>query len=136
MAFVGHGLFDPTRPLPAGLSFSGSSLWSSEILDIESSPPLVVLAACEAGRGLQRRGEDGATLMAGSWFQRGSRCIVHSAFQLEEQAAYRIVEQLGRGLREQASVAEALRSARVAVSGERDHPFYFGLVQAVGYATR
>lgn len=141
LLFVGHGCFDEARELPAGILLSPTGeraredgrLWCDDVIALAPAPPLVVLAACETGRGHQRRGESAATHMGGAWLRAGSRAVVQSPFPIEERSAYALVAELGRGLEAGLGTSEALRRARASLARERDHPFYFGTLRLVGH---
>ena len=149
LLFLVHGVEDPDRPLPLGLVLSAGSdgedercsdefgdgiVWSDDVLALDSeAPPLVVLGVCGAGRGPQRRGEDGSAHVGGAWIQRGAQCVVLSAFDLEESTTRAQLVTLGEALARGESVAEALRIARARLARERpNEPYYHQLLQVMG----
>ncbi|MCB0080701.1 MAG: CHAT domain-containing protein, partial [Caldilineaceae bacterium] len=59
ICFLGHGYFDRRYAMSSRLQFSDGHLYASEILrDLRMQADLVVLAACETGRGQILRGDE------------------------------------------------------------------------------
>lgn len=59
VCFLGHGLFDSRHPMSSRLLLNDGWLYASEILrDLRLQADLVVLAACETGRGHILRGDE------------------------------------------------------------------------------
>jgi CHAT domain len=126
---VAHGAYDPSRSIAAGLVlprgngdhplltvesplWSGSPGWPELRL-----PPLVVLAACGAWRGPQRRGDDGSESLTARCFEAGARSVLLSYHELRFSDHAR----LATGLLEQwtgpagqggAGIAQSLLAAR------------------------
>jgi CHAT domain-containing protein len=133
---LAHGHSEPSRALPAGIVLAPTKgndgvLWCEDVAGL-TAPPLVVLAVCGAGEGHERRGEDGATHFGGALLRAGTQCVVASPFTLEERSTLDAMLELGRGLARGASVAEAMRDARRAVSARFSDPFYHELWQVLG----
>lgn len=59
LCFLGHAFFDRRHPMSSRLQLSDGSLYASEILhSLRIDADLVVLAACETGRGQVMRGDE------------------------------------------------------------------------------
>jgi hypothetical protein len=140
--FYLHGTRDPARALWAGMALApdaeaghDGAVWFEDLLRTDASR-IVVLAACGAGRGPVRRGEDGSTHLGGVFFVRGARSVVLSPYQVEARSTLRLVEALGEGLGRGLPLAEALRAARAIVAGDPRwrEPYYHQLLQLVGWS--
>ena len=111
---IAHGLFDPTRPRPAGLLLAnGEALFSAEVeaLDV---PPLVTLVACGTARGPLRLGDDGRAHLGAAFLAAGARVVLMGATELEYRASLLLDGVFHERLAEGVPPAEALRRARVA----------------------
>ena len=59
LLFLGHALFDRRHPMSSGLQLADGRLQASEIVrELRLQADLVILAACESGRGQVLRGEE------------------------------------------------------------------------------
>lgn len=135
-----HGVFEPAHPMFSGLLLTpgpqDDGYWEArEILQTELHAELVVLSACETGRGRIRRGE-GVWGLAWALFVAGSPAHVLSQWAVADEstaalmtAFYQHLQPIkGGGLHK----AEALRQAqlallegRVGAAGQYAHPFYW-----------
>lgn len=146
LVLIAHGTWDPRQPLGSCLILAPRSdtegdegddgiLGAEEVLRLES-PPLVVLAACESARGQERPGEDGLAHLGGVFLAAGADCVLLSRHRLELTATLELLSVLQERLAAGDAPAEALRAARASVAERRPHPFYHGLIQAVGLGQR
>lgn len=118
---VAHGAYDPRQSIAAGLILPRAS-GEYPLLTVESPlwsqspgwpelrlPPMVVLAACGAWRGPQRRGDDGSESLTARCFEAGARTVLLSYHELRFSDHARLAagllerwtapsEQPGRGL--------------------------------------
>jgi hypothetical protein len=91
---VAHGAYDPRQSIAAGLILPRAN-GEYPLLTVESPlwsqspdwpelrlPPLVVLAACGAWRGPQRRGDDGSESLTARCFEAGARTVLLSYHEL------------------------------------------------------
>jgi CHAT domain-containing protein len=135
-----HGVFEPANPMFSGLLLTpgpqDDGYWEArEILQTDLRADLVVLSACETGRGRIRRGEG---LWGLSWalFVAGSPANVLSQWAVADEstavlmtAFYRRLQAGGGG---SVHKAEALRQAQLVLLEGREgkgtgyaHPFYW-----------
>jgi hypothetical protein len=139
-AFLGHGVSDAARAgddRPGALVLAGRApceLHCSDLDRLEGVPPVVVLAACGAGSGPARRGDDLGAHAAGALLHAGAAAVVAPAMDLELSTARAFVTSLHHALAAGAGVAEAARQARADVAAQaafRD-PAQLAVVQVLG----
>ncbi len=130
-----HGLLQPRVPWLSALALHPSPE-SDGLLTVEEvgrwrfqgGPRLVVLAACESGRGaaVPGEGEDG---LVRAFLLAGARQVVASLWKVPDVETARLMEEFHRALRQPGtSVPEALRRAQRAVAGSSPrsaHPYYW-----------
>lgn len=111
-----------------------------EIMDLELNANLVVLSACETGRG---RVGDGEGIIGLTWalFMAGSPTSVVSQWKVDERSTTELMLNFHRNSKAQASAAgdppstaESLRQAALALVKESNyqHPFYWAGFTVVG----
>ncbi len=134
-----HGVYDALAVRPARLMLAAESehdglLRASEIEQLLSPPPVVLLTACRTGRGPRRYGDPGSTDLSGAFLSAGARSVVLSSFDLDAEAARRLSLEFHRALADGSSVAEAMRSSRekLAADPRFADPFYHSLLHVVG----
>ena len=133
-----HGVADLTRIEPAALALAptivdgeprdSGIVGAAELVGVPI-PSLVIVTACGAGRGPQRRGEDLGSGLAGPLLAAGAQAVVIASGPLEYRAALALSETFHGALVEGASPAEALRRARLALARDpdRSHPAHLRL---------
>ncbi len=137
-----HGVLDPVSPLyshvvlspGAGASREDGLLEAWELLDMELHADVVVLSACETGRGRIARGE-GVVGMMWAFFVAGARSLVVSQWNVEATSTTDLMTGLHRGLvSAPGRAAEGLRQASLALLRSRRfaHPFYWAGFALVG----
>ncbi len=115
-----HGFIDPADPRRSGLALSpgryGEAFLSvADVLALDLDTDLVVLSACETGRGQVRRGE-GVQSVARAFLHAGARSVVASLWQVDDHETEETMQAFYRGyLQEGRPAAAALREARLAV---------------------
>jgi CHAT domain-containing protein/Tfp pilus assembly protein PilF len=109
-----------------------------EIMKLELRADLVVLSACETGRGKVGAGE-GMIGLTWALFVAGSPTAVVSQWKVESASTTRLMLELHRNLqpnfkKSQLSTAKALQRAAVKMLGSEDyrHPFYWAGFVVVG----
>jgi CHAT domain-containing protein len=128
-----HGVQDRAGERPAAVVLADGLLRADD-LEARAAPPLVLLAACRASAGPERRGDAGSSDLAGAFLATGAHAVVASSFRLEVASALRLSEHFHRAFAGGASPAEALRIARSELAGEEGFadPFYHSLWWLVG----
>ena len=135
--FATHGWLDDRHPLLSGIVLSRfdsngrrreAFLRVPEIARLHLAAELVVLSACDTGRGESLRGE-GVVGMAHAFFQAGARRLVVSHWSVDDEATALLMEHFYRGLLvEQLAPGAALRKAQRALKSEArwSAPYYWG----------
>lgn len=135
--FATHGWLDDRHPLLSGIVLSRfdprgrrrpAFLRVPEIARLHLPADLVVLSACETGRGQTLRGE-GVVGMAHAFFQAGARRLVVSHWAVDDEATAQLMDHFYQALLEQRlSPAAALRQAQLALLHDEtwSAPYYWG----------
>lgn len=130
-SLITHGLFDPARERPAGLLLArGEALWCEDVETLRV-PALVTLIACGAGRGGERRGDDGRTHLGASFLAAGAQAVVLGQADIEAELGHRLDEDFHGRVARGVPPAEALREAR-AVARDPESRTQALLVRLVG----
>ncbi len=137
-----HGLLDERSPLyssvvlstKAGETSEDGLLEAWEMLDLKLAADLVILSACETGRGRIASGEG---LVGTMWalFAAGAQATVASQWKVEASSTTELMVALHRRLvRGDVSKADALRRATLEVleNPRYVHPFYWAPFVLVG----
>ena len=124
-----HGHLDAERPRLSGLVLAGGQVLSvADVYDLSLDADLVVLSACETGRGELVRGEGAIGLVRGFLFAGASRVIV-SNWKVNDASASSLMLAFYRGMmEEELTPGEALRGAKLehlASEGPRSHPHHW-----------
>ncbi len=134
--FATHGFFDERQPELSGVVFSlvdergggrDGYLRLHDIYNLNLPVELIVLSACETGRGRDVRGEGLVGLTRGFMYA-GAAGVVASLWKVDDEATAELMRHFYSGLlREDLSPAAALRAARVKVWRERRWraPYYW-----------
>jgi CHAT domain-containing protein/Tfp pilus assembly protein PilF len=135
-----HGVLDEASPLYSHVVLTPGSpredglLEAWEIMRLTLDAEVVVLSACETGRGRIAPGE-GVIGMMWALFAAGTRSMVVSQWQVESASTTRLMTAFHRGLAAgHGSKAELLRTASLELlrSAEHAHPFYWAGFVLVG----
>jgi CHAT domain-containing protein/tetratricopeptide (TPR) repeat protein len=132
--FATHGLFNDTSPLlssvvlaqPAKGSSEDGFLTAREIFDLDWDVDLVVLSACNTGRGQKRSGE-GVVGLTWALFAAGAPSQVVSQWAVNDSSTALLMKNFYGELEKKRPRAEALRTASLALlrDGEHAHPYYW-----------
>jgi uncharacterized protein (TIGR03382 family) len=134
--FATHGFFDERQPELSGVVFSlvderggrrDGHLRLHDIYNLSLPVELIVLSACETGRGQDVRGEGLVGLTRGFMYA-GAGGVVASLWKVDDEATAELMRHFYDGLlRENLSPAAALRAARIKVRGQRRWraPYYW-----------
>ncbi len=137
-----HGLLDEASPLYSSLVLSAGGdgsredglLEAWEMLDLDLDAEIVVLSACETGRGRVASGE-GIVGTLWALFAAGAEAAVVTQWKVEAGSAAELMTSLHRGLaRGEGKKAEDLRRAALSVleNPRYAHPFYWAPFILVG----
>jgi CHAT domain-containing protein len=129
-----HGVFQDRSPMLSYLVLAeNSTLDAREMMDLPLRASLVVLSACETGRGEAVNGEG---LLGMSWalLVAGSPATVASQWKVDSRSTTRLMLAFHRGLKGGAAKGEALRNAALSVmrTSEYRHPYYWAAFELVG----
>jgi CHAT domain-containing protein len=134
-----HGVLDETSPLYSHVVLGPGAeedglLEAWEILDLDLEADVVVLSACETGRGRVAPGE-GVVGMMWALFGSGAGAMVVSQWKVEPESTAELMTAFHRGLAGgRGRAAEHLRAAslELARSERYAHPFYWAGFVLVG----
>jgi len=119
--FAGHGHFRADAPHESALRFADRWLPAEELAELRLSASWVGLSACQTARALVRPGEEWFGL-ARSFLLSGARAVLASQWDIEDEAAARLmVDTYGR-MATGESLPLALSRAQAASHREGTHP--------------
>jgi CHAT domain-containing protein len=136
--FATHGLVGLEKGQPPGLVLSlvgndgkevpgGTNdgfLRLPEVTFLRLNADLVVLSACQTGKGVRHRGE-GVSGLARAFLYAGSNGVVCSLWSVDDARTAELMADLYRGLKNRRPTAEALRAAQLRMIGQGRAPFYW-----------
>lgn len=141
-----HGMYDDADPMYSHLVLARRAgdgedglLEAREVADIDLHADLVVLSACETGRGGERGGE-GMIGLSWALLAAGSETAILTDFKVDSASSrdlmiafhHRLLQQSGKLISGRVAV-EALRDAEIAaLKSRRSHPFYWASFFAAG----
>lgn len=135
--FASHGVLDSEEPLASSLLLAPDDendgyLTVSELYEMELDADLVTLSACETALGEIASGDDVVGLTRGFLFA-GSRAIVASLWQVDDQATSDLMQSFYRRLGDGAAPHDALRMAQLDLRSQgKLHPYYWAPFQITG----
>jgi CHAT domain-containing protein/lipopolysaccharide biosynthesis regulator YciM len=112
----------PGDGLATGLEVAGMNLWGTE---------LVVLSACDSGRGDVRRGQ-GVYGLRRAFLIAGAQTLVTSLWRVDDEATRALMVRYYQNLLGGADHVESLRQAALAVRRRHPHPYYWAPFVIVG----
>lgn len=118
-----HGRHSRETPLFSGLDLADGSFYGYDVDRVEAVPELVVLSACELGRGVVRVPEESLGMTA-AWLHAGSRHVIASASLVSDESACVLLARVHVALASGTPPADALAEAQLAATeGEAPAPF-------------
>jgi CHAT domain-containing protein/Tfp pilus assembly protein PilF len=136
-----HGLVDREEPALTSVALARDPdggedgyLYTLEIMALPLDTELVVLSACDTGRGKLERGE-GTIGLTRAFLAAGARRVVSSLWPVADASTGRLMARFYEEmLRRDRPVAEALNRARAALWSEREtaHPYYWAAFVLMG----
>jgi tetratricopeptide (TPR) repeat protein len=109
--FAGHGHFRADAPHESALRFADRWLLAEELSELRLSGAWVCLSACQTARALVRPGEEWFGL-ARAFLLSGTRTVLASQWDIEDEAAARLMADLYRRLAAGATLGAALSGAQ------------------------
>jgi CHAT domain-containing protein len=130
--FACHGFIDEITPYRSSLVLSWGGhpgddgfLQVREISNLRLAAELVVLSACETGKGQIEKGE-GILGLARSFFYAGARSVVSALWKIGDKATARFMRNFYFYLSRGNDKAQSLRLAKLAMlNSNYSHPFYW-----------
>ena len=135
--FATHSFLDSTHPELSSIALSmldrqgrpqNGFLRSHEVFNLRLGAELVVLSGCRTGLGKEVKGE-GLYGMTRGFMYAGSKRVVVSLWDVQDQATARLMSDFYRGLLgpKRSSAAAALRAAQIAIwrEGRWQAPYYW-----------
>lgn len=134
-----HGVLDDTSPLYSYVLLKNDNgedgrLEAREVMQMNLKANLVVLSACESGRGRIGAGE-GLVGLSWAFFVAGSPTTIASQWKVESASTTELMLGFYRGLQNKSiSKAESLRQSSLILlkNGKYAHPFYWAGFIVVG----
>jgi CHAT domain-containing protein len=137
-----HGLLDDTKGLgvPGAIALAPSGngqlndglLTSDEILDMKLNAELVVLSACDTGRG--RITGDGVIGLSRSLITAGVPSIVVSLWKVPDEATALLMTEFYKNLKKSPDKAQALRQAMLTTKQQYPDPLNWAAFTLIGEA--
>ncbi len=130
--FACHGLIDEKVPFRSALVLSAAGapnedglLQAREIYTLKTSADLVVLSACQTGKGRMEKGE-GILGLARMFFYSGSKSVISTLWPIEDKSTSVFMDSFYRHLLKGRGKAEALRLAKLEMLATKyKHPFHW-----------
>jgi CHAT domain-containing protein/Tfp pilus assembly protein PilF len=130
--FACHGFLDEKKPMRSALVLTldddveeDGFLQAREISDLNLSADLVVLSACQTGKGKLENAE-GVLGLPRTFFYAGARSTISSLWKISDKSTSEIMPTFYRYLTAGKNKATALRLAKLEMlRSSRSHPFYW-----------
>jgi CHAT domain-containing protein/Tfp pilus assembly protein PilF len=130
--FATHGFIDEKVPLRSSLLLSldedpteDGFFQTKEIYNTDLEAKLVVLSACQTGRGKLERGE-GVMGLCRAFLHAGAESVVASLWSINDKATSVFMKYFYKGLGQGLTKGEALQKAKVEmIESEYGHPFFW-----------
>lgn len=119
---LAHGIWDDAREIGAVLAVAGDDtdplgIVSADVIRrLPRVPPVVLLSACRAASAHPRRGDGHYNTLAGAFLRAGARAVVLSGGDLRLEEHMTLAAAFHAARNGGATVAEALRRARLALA--------------------
>jgi CHAT domain-containing protein/tetratricopeptide (TPR) repeat protein len=136
--FAVHGLLgqDETRQPALVMSLVGNSkdtglLLADDVGSLKLNADLVVLSACQTGKGQHYNGE-GVRGLARAFLYAGSKAVVCSLWSVDDQETSNLMVDFYQQMRKGRSAPEALREAQLAMIGAGKAPLFWAPFIVIG----
>ena len=111
-----HGVMDPELERPLSLAFTEDGddglLTCEDVEQLRGVPPVVILTACDSGRGPARVGDAHVADMAGAWLTAGASAVLVADETLDYAPTLELSAALHEGLGAGLSLEQVLRECR------------------------
>jgi CHAT domain-containing protein/Flp pilus assembly protein TadD len=137
--FATHGLLDDFTKsgIPGAIALAPGEdndgvLTANEILDLQLNAKLVVISACDTGRGLLTR--DGVVGLSRSLLAAGTSSVVIALWEIYDDSTAELMNEFYRQLAQKQPLAQALRLAMLKTKQQFSHPINWGAFTLIGEA--
>jgi CHAT domain-containing protein/tetratricopeptide (TPR) repeat protein len=132
-----HGIFDDIQGLNSGIALTPSGkddglLTASEILDLKLNAELVVLSACDTGRG--RISGDGVIGLSRSLISAGVPSVLVSLWSVPDAPTALLMTEFYQNLQKSPDKAQALRQAMLTTMKNHPNPVDWAAFTLIGEA--
>jgi CHAT domain-containing protein/Tfp pilus assembly protein PilF len=132
-----HGIFDDIQGLNSGIALTPSGkddglLTASEILDLKLNAELVVLSACDTGRG--RISGDGVIGLSRSLISAGVPSVLVSLWSVPDAPTALLMTEFYQNLQKRPDKAQALRQAMLTTMKNNPNPVDWAAFTLIGEA--
>ncbi|HEY9831368.1 MAG TPA: CHAT domain-containing protein, partial [Stenomitos sp.] len=139
MHFATHGLLDDIKKLgvPGAIALAPSPgdegyLTAGELLNLKLNADLVVLSACNTGRG--KITGDGVIGLSRSLISAGTPSVIVSLWSVPDAPTALLMTELYRNLKQNPDKAQALRQAMLTTMKQQPNPYNWAAFTLVGEA--
>lgn len=120
-----HGVFNDQQGLQSSLTLANTEdesgfLTAEEILDLKLNADLVVLSACNTGRG--KITGDGVIGLSRSFLLAGAANTLVSLWYIPDESTASLMTEFYRNLQDNPNTAQSLRQAMITMMQENPHP--------------
>ncbi|MCB0061445.1 MAG: CHAT domain-containing protein [Caldilineaceae bacterium] len=126
-----HGLYRTDNPSYSALKLHDGWLTAVQLAEVDLTGALVVLSACESGRGAVLAGDEMIGLMR-ACLSAGANALIASQWLVQDDTGAMLMAEwyarIARGQR----AAAALRAAQLALHSSHPHPYYWAPFILVG----
>jgi len=138
--FAGHTFINDSLPELSGLFFSDLTesdvIYANEIFNLNLDAELIILSACETGRGKLRKGE-GIISIGRAFKYAGCRSLIMSLWKVNDHSTSDIMISFCRNLKKGQRTDAALRNAKLAYMNSSEnsngpHPFLWSAFIVIG----
>jgi CHAT domain-containing protein len=125
-----HVCLNETDPMLSQIFFSDGSLTNYDLQNLNISPELVVLTACNTAQGEIQKGKGDISLYRG-FFEAGVKSLVSSLWSIDDYSSSEIVKGIYTRLKDSKSKAQSLRQSKLdyleSADKLRAHPYHCGI---------
>jgi CHAT domain-containing protein len=126
-----HAAADEASPLDSYIAVHGERLEAWEVMNLHLRSELVILSACETGRGRILGGE-GTIGLSWSFFAAGATRQIISQWPIDSVATADLMLAFHRAYRPGRDAGAALREAQLQLLRDKPHPFYWAAFLVIG----